>query len=154
MIDKAEWTTADFEILSWHDCHFYGLRLDEREHGTAELEFDIDFIVEWLCHNDRPWEFRVAPAVLVFHSVSGLRVELDYAAVSAGVTPSTIDGIEREALSYPSGYSSFGWRLPVNWPSGVITFESPGFTQVLRRPPILVDRMCLLSEERGNPSGA
>jgi hypothetical protein len=148
MIDQSKWTTADFEALSWHDCHFYGFRLEEREHGTAELEFDIDFIVEWLCHDDRPWEFRVAPATLVFHNIFDLRVELDYAAVGAGMTAFTIAGIERETLSFPNGHSSFRWRLPVNWPSGVMTFDSPGFTQILRRPPVLVNRQCLEPDER------
>jgi hypothetical protein len=150
MIGKSKWTTTDFETLSWHDCHFYGLRLDPRKQGTAELEFDIDFIVEWICQTDRSIEFRVAPATLIFHNVFGLRVELDYASpVLAGMLPFAIDGIEREVLSRRSVHSSFRWRLPVNWPSGVITFESPGFSQVLRRPPILVDRQWLLSRERG-----
>jgi hypothetical protein len=151
MIEKSEWTTTDFETLSWHDCQFYGLRLDpRREHGTAELEFDIDFIVEWLCRTDRTAEFRVAPATLIFHDVFRLQVELDYASpVTAGMSPFAIAGIEREAFSTPWGHSSFRWRLPVNWPSGVITFESSGFTQVLRRPSILVDRQWLLSIERG-----
>ena len=150
MIGKSEWTTTDFETLSWHDCHFYGFRLDPREHGTAELEFDIDFIVEWLCRTARQVEFRVAPATLIFHNIFRLQVELDYASpVLAGMSPFAIDGIEREVLSKPGGYSSFRWRLPVNWPSGVITFESPGFRQVLRRPSILVDRPWLLAEERG-----
>ena len=145
MSDKAHWTTADFETMSWHDCHVYGFRMEEGEHGTAEVTFDIDFIVEWLCISDRSIEFRVAPATLTFHGVFGLRIELDYAAVSAGMTPFSIAGIERDALDYPG---SFRWRLPINWPSGMITFESPGFTQVLRRAPIRVDRQALLPHER------
>src|SRR3954470_11103808 len=56
------------------------------------------------------------------------------------MAPFTIAGIERDALTYPTGYASFRWRLSVNSPSGLITFESPGFTQTLRRPPILVAR--------------
>jgi hypothetical protein len=148
MIDKSEWTSADFENLSWHDCHVYGFRLEEREHGTAEVEFDIDFIVEWLCHDDRSFEFRVAPATLTFHDVFGLRVELDYATVGAGMTPFSIAGIEREDMKYPGGHVAFRWRLPINWPSGVIAFESSGFTQVLRRVPILVGRQALLPHER------
>lgn len=144
MSDKTRWTTADFESLSWHDCHVYGFRIEEGEHGTAEVTFDIDFIVEWLCSSDRPIEFRVAPATLTFHAVFGLRIELDYAAVGAGMTPFSLAAIEREALDYPS----FRWRLPINWPSGMITFESPGFTQVLRRAPILVGRQALLPQER------
>ncbi|MBM3770562.1 MAG: hypothetical protein FJW27_04590 [Acidimicrobiia bacterium] len=71
MTEKTEWTTVDFESLSWHDCHVYGFGLEEREHGTADLTFDLDFIVEWLCRVDRSVEFRVAPATLTFHEVFG-----------------------------------------------------------------------------------
>ena len=76
---------ADFERLSWHDCHVYALKITEGEHGTGELELDIDFIVEWLCHKDQVCQFRVAPATLTFHQIFGLRVELDYASVGAGI---------------------------------------------------------------------
>jgi hypothetical protein len=148
MDEKSDWTTADFENLSWHDCHVYGFRLEEREHGTAEVEFDIDFIVEWLCQEDRSFKFRVAPAVLTFHNVFDLRLELDYAAVGAGMTPFSIAGIEREGIANENGNSSFLWRMSINWPTGVITFQSPGFTQVLRRAPILVPRQALLPKER------
>ena len=148
MLDRSEWTTADFETLSWHDCQVHGFRLEEGEHGTAEVTFDIDFIVEWLCHSNRPAEFRVAPATLTFHAVFGLRIELDYAAVTAGMTPFSLSGIEREELRYPGGQSSFRWRLPISWPSGMIGFDSQGFTQVLRRAPILVDRQGLRPAER------
>jgi hypothetical protein len=148
MVEKPEWTTDDFKNLSWHDCHFYGFTLErgDRDDGTAQLTFDLDFIVEWLCDSGPPYRWRVAPAVLVFHDVCGLRIELDYATVGAGMTPFTIDGIEREA--HPHSRQTFRWRLPINWPSGVITFESPGFTQSLRAAPILVDRQSLHPLER------
>src|SRR5262245_4509248 len=112
MSGRSRWTTADFDELSWHDCSVYGFALRDfnSEHGTAELTFDIDFIVEWLCHKDAPAQLRVAPATLAFHDVFGLRFDLDYAAVSAGMTPFTLDRIEREVLSYPGGTSSFRWR--------------------------------------------
>lgn len=154
MVDKIEWTTADFDTVSWHDCRVYGFSLEEREHGTAELAFDLDFIVEWLCHSDRQFEFRVAPATLTFHEVFGLRVELDYATIGAGMCPFSIDRIERERRAPATADTSFKWRLSVNWPSGLITFESTGFTQVLRRDPVLVPRQALLPEERRIPFGA
>jgi hypothetical protein len=150
MVDKFEWTTSDFDETSWHDCSIYGFKLEQREHGTAELDFDIDFIVEWLCRSGRECQFRVAPATLTFHNVFGLRFELDYAIVSAGMQPFTISGIEREKVHYSSEQGSFRWRLPVNWPSGLITFESPGFRQVLRRAPVLVDRQALTIERRSS----
>ena len=148
MTDRSEWKTPDFDALSWHDCSVYGFKLEERKHGTGDLLLDIDFIVEWLCHNDRPWQWRVAPATLTFHNIFDLRFEVDYAAASAAIEPFTLDGIEREELRYPNGATTYKWRLPINWPKGLITFESPGFTQVLRRPPILVDRQALLLGER------
>lgn len=148
MVDKLAWTTADFDAMSWHDCSIYGFKLEKREHGTARLDFDIDFIVEWLCHTERRWQFRVAPATLTFDDVFGLRFELDYATVGAGMQPFKIDGIEREDIQYSNEHRSFRWRLPVNWPSGLITFESPGFRLALRRAPILLDRQALLADER------
>ena len=144
------WTTADFNELCWHDCHIHGFRLGEFHdgHGTAELEFDIDFIVEWLCEGGS-CRFRIAPATLTFHEVFGLRIELDYATPTAGMTPFSIDGLNREPISYPTGATSFRWRLPVNWPSGEITFESPGFTQFLRREPVETQGQFLTANQRG-----
>jgi hypothetical protein len=148
---SQKWTTADFDDLSWHDCHIHGFRFGEinDERGTAELEFDIDFILEWLTQGDSTFCFRIAPATLTFHDVFGLRVEVDYATpITAGMTPFTIDGINREPLSYPTGYTTFRWRLPVSWPAGAITFDSPGFTQVLRREPVIHQGQCLTASER------
>lgn len=46
-------TDADFERLSWHDCHMWGveLRPGDPDEGdwTSDLALDIDFIVEWIC---------------------------------------------------------------------------------------------------------
>jgi hypothetical protein len=145
---RSRWTTADFDELSWHDCHVYGVRLHEfGEFGTADVELDIDFIVEWVCATEGTFQFRVAPATLTFHQAFGLRVELDYDSVSAGMTPFSLDGIERDPPP-GAGPASYAWRLRVNWPKGLITFTSPGFTLTLRREPILIDRQRLTTPER------
>ena len=145
-----KWTTSDFDELCWHDCHIHGFRLGEvnGERGTVELEFDIDFIVEWITEADNTLRFRIAPATLTFNDVFGLRLAIDYATPAAGMTPFSIDGIERDPLSYPTGYVSFRWRLPVNWPTGEITFDSSGFVQVLRREPIVHNGQCLTASQR------
>jgi hypothetical protein len=144
----STWTTDDFDRLSWHDCHVHGFSIAEGEDGTGELTLDVDFIVEWLCHEDRPAQFRIAPADLTFHDIFGLKVQLDYETVQAGMTPFSLGEIARERIEYPTGFVSYHWRLLVNWPSGVISFQSPGFTQTLRKPPLLVDRQSLLPEQR------
>ena len=113
------WTEEDFESLSWHDNHVHGLEIANvrDEEGTCDLVLAIDHILD---------SSRVAPAHLVFHGVFGLRIEIDYARVSAGMTPFSIDGIEREALPY-----GFRWTIAINWPEGSITFEAPRFTMQL-----------------------
>jgi hypothetical protein len=148
---RVRWTTPDFDDLSWHDCHVYGLRLSnfQEEMGTADLELDIDFIVEWIHQDERSIHFKVAPATLVFHDVFGLKVHVDYVAPSAGMTPFSLDGIERQEIQYVSGHTTYSWRLAINWPAGEIAFESPAFTQTLRREPILSPRQSLLPAERG-----
>ena len=44
-------TEADFERLSWHDNHIYGLHLSlgdpARDDWRSDLVLDIDHIVEW-----------------------------------------------------------------------------------------------------------
>ena len=123
------WTETDFESLSWHDNHVHGFELANvnEDDGTCDLVLAIDYILEWVHATDRSISFKVAPARLIFHGVFGLRFELDYARVSAGMTPFSIDGIEREPLQY----GSFRWKIAVNWPTGAITFEAPRFTMQL-----------------------
>ena len=77
MPDKSEWSTADFETISWHDCHVYGFKLDKREHGTAELEFDLDFIVEFPPEYDfGPWLSRLSQFEQSLARLFGRRVDL------------------------------------------------------------------------------
>lgn len=131
------WTTSDFDDLCWHDCRIHGFRMGkfDSECGTAEIEFDLDFIVEWHCE-DGTCRSRNAPATLTFYDVFGLRIEIDYVVPTAGMTPFSIDGIYRESVSYSTDKPYFCWRLPINWPSGEITFQSSGFSQVMRPEPI------------------
>ncbi len=140
-------TTADFPILGWHDCPVHALWIVEGDDntGTGELILDLDYILEWINRGD-VFHFRIAPAVLRFHEVSDLRIELDYSGWAFGPFP--LDGIEREPVTCPNGHTSFRWILYVNWPGGRISFDSPGFTQRLTGPAIVVDRQALRASER------
>jgi hypothetical protein len=74
------WTEADFETLCFHDVHVHGIAIVESEQGTGQLTLDIDYILEWLCDSKKSnCKFRIAPAVLVFREISGLRFSIDYA---------------------------------------------------------------------------
>jgi hypothetical protein len=134
MNTRTEWTTHDFDDMSWHDVHVHGFHLRasaEENVGTAELYLDIDYILQWGVREEKGFRFVVAQAILQFHDVFGLKLALDYEKVSAGMCAFSIDGIKREMVSYPNGHSSYKWFIEVNWPTGFIEFESPGFTQRL-----------------------
>jgi hypothetical protein len=141
-----QWSTADFDQMSWHDCHVHGLRITEGEHGAGELEFDLDYILEWRCEQE-DYSFVVAPAILRFHQVTDLRVAIDWSAPSAALGPFSLEGIERRSQPHPR-YTATVWNLQINGPRGSIQFESRGFTQSTWGREVLTKRQCLAPSER------
>jgi hypothetical protein len=147
MITKR-WTEADYDDLSWHDNHVYGLEIHEGEHGAGELVLHLDYILEWLPPVDGRFSFVVAPAILTFRDVFGLRLELDYQSVTAAMTPFSIGRIDREEVRYSTGHISYRWTVTINWPQGILTFEAPGFTQELIGNPLVTQEPCLSISQR------
>lgn len=126
------WSTADFSEMSWHDVHVHAFSLEafDAEQGHADLLLDIDFITNG-SQDGAEFRFTVCRAELRFQQVSGLKLALDYATACAGMCPFSLSEIRREEVAYPTGHTSFKWRLEVNWPEGLIEFEAPSFTQRL-----------------------
>jgi len=91
-------TNADFQDLSWHDCHIWGIELRAGEPAendwTSELVLRLDFIARWLCGTDGRASFQVAPATLVFHDVTVLRMAIDWSGAGPGVPAHSV-GIDR-----------------------------------------------------------
>lgn len=142
------WTEADFDALCFHDVRVHGIAIEECEHGAGRLKFDMDYILEWLCDtNGSQCKFRVAPADLVFRDVYELKISIDYATPQACTSPFAIDGIRR-TLRSERGFSTFQWTIPVNWPSGQISFESPGFNLSMRGSELITESQYLTIAER------
>ena len=139
------------EVGRHHRLFHIELRILEGEQGTGEFWLDLDYILEWLPPQteDGNFRIRIAPAVLVFHEVTSLRVAIDYAASRAAIGPFSLGGIEREPFSYPNGYESFRWTLEIACPSGEIAFEAPGFIQHLTGRAVETDSQQLNESQRG-----
>ena len=144
------WTDADFDSMSWHDVTIHGIRLIEREPGCGDLVLDIDYILEWI-RTGQHYELRRQAASLTFHGVYDLRISIDYARCGAGFTPFSIDGIERHE-EQRNGYVAQLWKIPINWPTGEITFFASGFEQRSRGEPCISSAGVLTPEERGDVS--
>lgn len=115
---------------------------------------DIDFIVEWLCGIEGGAQFRVAPAKLVFHGVTDLRITIDWGDTGFRVAfhGVSIHRIERERVVAQKVYLDrpyYSWRIQLNWPeTGEIAFGAVGFTQTLLSVPMLTDKQHLSCGER------
>ena len=138
-------------MLSWHDVHVHGFHLEnfKQDNGSADLVLDIDYILKWDKQGSE-FIFTVCRAELRFHDVFGLKMNIDYATPTAGMSPFSIDGIEREKLEYKTGYTSYRWRIPINWPSGLLEFEAPSFTQILAGKPHEQPKQVLLAGNRND----
>jgi len=154
----AEYTEADFDCLSWHDCSIHGFELltgdADHDDWTNDFVLDIDFIAVWSCGVDGGARFGVAPATLTFHNVTDLQVRIDWSVSGCQVAmhPPGIGNIEREEvvdhqLRLDRPY--YAWTVRLNWPDGgVIRFGAVGFTQRLRAEPVEMASQYLSSAQR------
>lgn len=145
------WTQKDFEELSWHDCHVWGLeiRAGDSSQGdwTCELVLHLDYICEWQCGTNRHYRFWVAPARLVFQNAEDLLIAIDWKERQGGhlmIYEPALDGIERENIPPTSnrpGNNTFRYTLRTNSPDGgLISVTTDGFTQTLLAAPELIDQ--------------
>jgi hypothetical protein len=148
---------ADFDRLSWHDCHLWAIRFDvgsaEEDDWTSDLVLDLDFIVEWLRPSENEFAFRVAPATLVFQGVTDPHIAIDWARTGfqGALHLVSIDRITRERVAEQKVFLDrpyYSWRIELNWPDGEITFGAVAFRQTLLADPITLDRQHLSRAER------
>ena len=152
------YTDTDFDNLSWHDCHMWGIRFrcgnPEEDDWTSDLVLDIDFIEDWVCGVDGNCQFRVAPATLVFHDVTDPRIDIRWepSGYQVSIHEISIGNISRERVKDQQicfDRSYYCWLVELNWPDGSeITFGASGFTQTVLAEPLLIDNQYLTLKQR------
>lgn len=152
-LDKALWTTADFELMGWHDSVIYGLSLisnfDTKE---SELMLDIDYIFQW--NNPEPpnthYTFWVAPCTLVFKNVFNIQFGME---TSSMLSPEMeIADINRLGEIDRGEVFPRATKWQVELQNGDLFFEADGFEQYVRRLPIYSEGQRLSLLERGGIS--
>jgi len=148
--------------VSWHDNLIYAIHLQgadpDRGIWRSNLVLDIDHIVEWICGADRgentSVSFLVAPATLVFHDVSDLKINVDFAASEHRINVNELsiaqivrEPVERLAAAGAPPY--YAWRIELNLPEGgEIGFGATGYTQTLRAEPRNLEEQRLPPDDR------
>jgi hypothetical protein len=140
------WTEALFEEMSWHDNHVHALRIVEGEHGSGDLILDLDYILEWI-QAPQGFQFKIVPVNLRFRGVTNLRIDLNYAEVTAAVGPFSIHRIERRK-EVRDRYTAQCWEIDVNWPGGGLSFEATGYLQEAWGKVKVSERQHLMPGER------
>ena len=147
MNNQTKWTEADFDQMSWHDCHIYSIAFDEVGEWQIDLVLKMDFIVEWLCGTDKTCRFRIAPAVLRFREIDKLNIHISL----QSLVPLEIYSVERTDISL-HGHQRFHWTIKVQcYPEqkmNYIEFDATGFTQELLGGVIESSSQHLTTEQR------
>ena len=144
-LPRSVWTEEDFERIEWHDSKIHGYmnQLDE-----GRLLFDLDYHVKWV--HPQPSEVfmrtSISPATLVFHSVRAIAGDADLD------LPDEFQGIDR-GVECPRALWESVQPTPPDWFLDGIGFSMAiwcdGFTQYLRRAPVLRTNCFLRIAERG-----
>ena len=140
--EKTKWTEQDFEYMWWHDNYIHGFASFV---DSGEIAFDIDYILSWVTLPDDPnLFFWVAPATLVFANVrfTDLLITTGYGEIS-------MQSIERSD-PVPTRLAAFtDWLWKIDLHEGDIAFRSTGYTQYLRKTPILTKLQRLPEAQHG-----
>lgn len=146
--EQAIWTDADFDRMSWHDCAVHAVAFEPALPYPGRLLLDIDYIVEWISPTppETAFSFRVSPATLVFDQAWDVSGDIDLRGFSFELS---LDALERAG---PDAAGGCEWTLAGH--EFTLTLRATGFTQYLRRPPILSPAQRLYVAQRGGHSFA
>lgn len=139
-----KFTTEQFELLSWHDNTLHSIAFTD-EDFSSDLKLDIDYIMEWM-NEEGAYRFRVAPAHLVFHDVTALRINLGHGAIPTMYSYlATIVGIGRKQVEE----KRYLWTIDLlGHDDNRILFEASGFTLTTYKPPIVSEAQHLTMTQR------
>jgi len=144
--DKVR-TERDFDEMGWLDATFHGIAFFPEKY---EIALDIDYIFEWLNSEERKgyYDFRVAPATLVFENIHNFvfdmgeayrTLQIKYIERTDPRKPPNAEYIEKETE----------WKWTIEFEFGHISFYSVGFKQFIRKEPLLIRSQTLSLEDRG-----
>lgn len=137
----------------FHDNAIHGISF-VTEDFRSDLCLDIDHIIQWptcaAVENKDP-VFTISKAVLTFHDVTDLVINIDWGA--SGYTTSVsgfyIVSIEKEKIDTPLRFLEYyKWQVITNQLRSKLTFGASGMSLNLVGAPISVNRQYLKEIER------
>jgi hypothetical protein len=113
----------------------------------AELSLDIDFPKERTLDADRRFKFLLAPAIVIFANVSGLRIDADSGRFEPGlmvINDARWEPIDEE--SAPGRVPMFRWKFVGDWFE--LAFATTGGSLEMKCEPVPSDEAWFTREKR------
>ena len=150
-LEKIIWTHEDFEIMGWHDNRIYAMGVDNE---AFEFFLDIDYIIKWIEPKQEfgGYKFWISPCTLVFENAFDIEINLsiDGSQPEGGLE---ISNISKAPSNKSGGVSRLNnathWDWTIETEQGDITFTSTGYTQYIRKLPILIESQTIDRSIRG-----
>ena len=128
---KEIWTEVDFEAMSWHDSCIHAMYFPC---DVNRFILEIDYLFSWEQNaNDEFYKFWISPAQLTFVSVANLKIDVDF---NIAVGLDIID-ITRPSSRLSKNGKVDMWTYIIETDKGIISLESSGFVQKIKKQPVL-----------------
>ncbi len=130
--------------------------MDFESNYVSDLMLDIDYICEWICKEDKTCKFKVSPADLVFHGITDMKIDIDWgdsgfqSCIEGGIPilEITREQIQNQKVHLDKPYYKWLIKLTFQAKDSFISFGATGFTQTLRKEPILINEQALTLKQR------
>jgi hypothetical protein len=149
-LEKTVWSDTDFDEMGWHDAYIHAISFRE----DFEFLLDIDYILDWVPpkEDEEYYKFWIAPCTLIFENVYDLTLDLPSNVRLALEIDAIVRNNPRQApnAAYLKKKTEYDWTIELH--TGEINFTSVGYTQFIRRSPVLSDRQRFNQNQRGGIS--
>jgi hypothetical protein len=145
-LEKALWTSDDFEVMGWHDSRVWAMVAAEE---SFEFAMDLDYIFKWVhpAPGETYFKFWVAPVTMVFENAHDIRIEIESS--QGGIEVADLH--REEPKPTPSGaLTDYQYRFECQ--EGTISLRATGYRLYVRSEPRLMQGQSFSLTERGGIS--
>jgi hypothetical protein len=141
-LEKALWTSDDFEIMGWHDSRVWAMVAAEESY---EFAIDLDYIFKWVDPEpgEKYFKFWVAPVTMVFENAYDISIEI--ASRQGGIEVAHLHR-ENPKTTLNSTLTDFQYRFECQ--EGEISLRATNYLLYVRMEPRLMQGQCLSLDER------
>ena len=145
-LEKALWTSDDFEVMGWHDSRVWAMVAHE---GTFEFAMDLDYIFKWVHPQpgETSFKFWVAPVTMVFENAHDVSIDIE--SDQGGIE---VADLHREEPKHAQNGALIDYLYRFECQEGEISLRTTGYRMYVRSVPRLMQGQRFSLDVRGGIS--